>query len=92
MGFDLARLAEQVVVPASTGEAFRYQRYDWTSDELVDWIDVPRGAPVILEGVFCLAGGDLRSVHLQDLVPCGSDAATYPRAGAGWGEGTVDVG
>jgi len=27
--FDLPRLAEQVIVPGSAGEALRYQRYDW---------------------------------------------------------------
>ena len=32
--FDLARLAEQVAVPGSAGEALRYQRYDWIKDDL----------------------------------------------------------
>ena len=53
--FDLPRLAEQVIVPGSAGEALRYQRYDWVQDQLTDWVDVPRGAPLVLEGVFCLA-------------------------------------
>jgi uridine kinase len=53
--FDLPRLAEQVVVPGSAGEALRYQRYDWLQDGLAQWIDVPSGAPIVLEGVFCLA-------------------------------------
>ncbi len=60
--FDLPRLAEQVVVPGSTGEPLRYQRYDWGEDELAQWIDVPRGAPVVLEGVFCLSA-ELRNAY-----------------------------
>ncbi len=60
--FDLPRLAEQVVVPGSAGEALHYQRYDWVRDELVQWIDVPGGAPVVLEGVFCLAA-ELRNAY-----------------------------
>lgn len=53
--FDLPRLAEQVIVPGSAGEALHYQRYDWVQDGLAQWIDVPSGAPIVLEGVFCLA-------------------------------------
>ncbi len=60
--FDLSRLAEQVVLPGSAGEALRYQRYDWMQDELTQWIEVPGGAPVVLEGVFCLAA-ELRNAY-----------------------------
>ncbi len=45
--FDLPRLAEQVVVPGSAGEALHYQRYDWMQDELAQWTDVPSGAAVV---------------------------------------------
>jgi uridine kinase len=73
--FDLPRLYEQVVSPARTGAALRYQRYSWDRDVLADWIEVPAGAPVIVEGVysmqerfrdaycftvFCTAGHDVR--------------------------------
>ena len=60
--FDMPRLAEQVVIPGSAGEALHYQRYDWVQDELTEWIDVPRGASVVLEGVFCLAK-ELRNAY-----------------------------
>lgn len=53
--FDLPRLSEQVIVPGASGEALRYQRYDWGQDGLTQWIDIPSGAPIVLEGVFCLA-------------------------------------
>lgn len=54
--FDLPRLLDQVVLPGATGTALRYQRYDWTNDALTEWTDVPKGASIIVEGVYCLAG------------------------------------
>ncbi len=60
--FDLPRLAEQVVMPGSAGEALCYQRYDWVRDRLAQWIDIPSGAPVVVEGVFCLAA-ELRNAY-----------------------------
>jgi uridine kinase len=60
--FDLPRLAAQVTAPGSTGEEVRYQRYDWTRDEPAEWIEIPAGAPVIVEGVFCLAA-ELRAAY-----------------------------
>lgn len=39
--FDLDRLLRQVVAPAASGGAVRYQRYDWSRDELAEWIPVP---------------------------------------------------
>lgn len=60
LAFDLPRLADQVIKPAALGHAVRYQRYDWPTDALAEWIDIPGGAPVIVEGVFCL------HAHLRD--------------------------
>ena len=51
--FDLPRLADQVVIPAAAGSA-RYQRYDWDTDTLADWIEIPDRVPVIVEGVYSL--------------------------------------
>lgn len=51
--FDLDRLLRQVVLPAATGGPIRYQRYDWGRDELAEWIRVPPGVPVVVEGVYC---------------------------------------
>lgn len=49
---DLDRLAEQVLRPAASGSATRYQRYDWNTDSLAEWIDVPALEPVVIEGVY----------------------------------------
>ena len=53
--FELPRLTSQVIVPGADGQALSYQRYDWVEDRLAQWIDIPSGAPIVLEGVFCLA-------------------------------------
>jgi len=51
---DLARLAEQVLRPAARGSGSRYQRYDWNTDSLAEWIDVSAEGTVIIEGVYSL--------------------------------------
>ncbi|WP_163554632.1 uridine kinase family protein, partial [Candidatus Frankia alpina] len=51
---DLPRLADQVAIPGGAGAALRYQRYDWIKDDLAEWIQVPAGASLIVEGVYCL--------------------------------------
>ena len=53
--FDLPRLADEVISPASKGRAVHYQRYDWAQDQLAEWTLIPESAAIILEGVFCLA-------------------------------------
>jgi uridine kinase len=46
------RLLEQVIAPLARGEIARYQRFDWTTRQLAEWIALPRKpAAVIIEGV-----------------------------------------
>jgi uridine kinase len=45
------RLVEQVLDPLAVNRAGRYQRYDWDTARLAEWIDVPPDAFVVLEGV-----------------------------------------
>jgi uridine kinase len=52
--FDWPRLVDQVIEPAATGDHVRYQRYDWDTDSLDEWHDVPSGVPLIVEGVYSL--------------------------------------
>ena len=52
--FDWRRLERQVLAPLSLGEEARYQRYDWDSDCLGDWVTVPRHDIVVVEGVYLL--------------------------------------
>ena len=45
------RLLEQVLVPLAAGENACYQRYDWSKRRLQEWIEVPRGPYVVIEGI-----------------------------------------
>ncbi|MCB0968953.1 MAG: hypothetical protein KDB37_19140 [Ilumatobacter sp.] len=45
------RMLDQVIEPLARGERGRYQRYDWPTSQLAEWIDVQREPVVIIEGV-----------------------------------------
>ncbi|WP_160723775.1 uridine kinase family protein [Bacillus sp. USDA818B3_A] len=49
---DWKRVLAQVIEPISKGKQARYQRYDWNTDQLAEWHDVPAGEIVIIEGVY----------------------------------------
>jgi uridine kinase len=49
--WDWDRLREQVLSPLASNQAGRYQRYDWASDQLGEWIAFEAGGVVIVEGV-----------------------------------------
>ena len=59
--FDWRRLLQQVLDPAVRGEATSYQRFDWVTQRLADWIDVPEDVHLIVEGVTTLRR-ELRSL------------------------------
>jgi uridine kinase len=50
-GWEWKRMRSQVLVPLSRDEPGRYQRYEWNSDELAEWHEVPIGGTLIVEGV-----------------------------------------
>jgi uridine kinase len=60
------RMSSQVVQPLARGEAARYQRYDWPTGELAEWITVEPAPIVIIEGVS--SGRAEWSEHLAFLV------------------------
>jgi uridine kinase len=46
------RLLEQVIAPLARGDIARYQRFDWSTQQLAEWIELPHHpATVIIEGV-----------------------------------------
>jgi uridine kinase len=45
------RLLEQVIEPLVGGRAARYQRYDWPTEQLAEWVDIAPAPIVIIEGV-----------------------------------------
>ena len=50
--FDWRRLRSQVLLPLSEDRGARYQRYDWLQDDLADWLVVPVGGTVMVEGCY----------------------------------------
>jgi uridine kinase len=52
--FDHARLEEQLLRPLRSGQSARFQRYDWTTNALADWVAVPPLGLVLVEGVYLL--------------------------------------
>ncbi len=50
--FDWRRLRDEVLIPLRGGKRARYQRYDWSTDRLAEWIEVESREIVLVEGVF----------------------------------------
>ena len=48
---DWKRLRDQVLVPLQSGEAARFQLYDWPADRLKDWVTIDVGGVTIVDGV-----------------------------------------
>ena len=73
----------QVLEPLLAGRPARYQRWDLVTDAGLDWVEVPRGVPVVVEGV---SATDDRvpvpwDVTLWLDVPADRTAAPDPRPG-----------
>jgi len=49
--FDWRRLRDQVIIPLRSGEAARFQIYDWLADCLKEWVMIDVGGVTIVEGV-----------------------------------------
>jgi uridine kinase len=52
---DLDRLRREVLEPLHARRAVRYQRFDWDSARMADWLDVDCSGMVIVEGVMVLS-------------------------------------
>ncbi|HUA11618.1 MAG TPA: hypothetical protein VMA83_06410 [Solirubrobacteraceae bacterium] len=50
--YDIPRLIAEVLEPLAAAKPGLYRRYDWESDRLAEWRDVPAAATVVLEGVY----------------------------------------
>lgn len=48
---DWKRLRDQVLIPLQSGEAARFQLYDWPEDRLKDWVTIDVGGVTIVDGV-----------------------------------------
>lgn len=68
-----------MVLPAASGGALRYHRYDWDIDSLAETIEVPPDVPVIVEGIYCLQRW-MREAYSYTVF-CRADAAARLRRG-----------
>lgn len=50
--FDWRRLRDEVLIPLRNQQPARYQRYDWSTDRLAEWIEVEPREIISVEGVF----------------------------------------
>jgi uridine kinase len=53
-GWDRALFVGQVLEPLLAGRPARYRRWDLVADAGLDWVEVPDGVPVVVEGVSAL--------------------------------------
>ncbi len=64
-GWDRDLFSSAVIEPLQAGRPARYQRWDLLHDVGTDWVEVPPGGPVIVEGV---SATDVRVPLSWDLV------------------------
>ena len=50
--FPWERMRDEALIPLRRGQTARYQRYDWETDRLDDWVIVEPNAIVLIEGVY----------------------------------------
>jgi uridine kinase len=50
--FPWERMREEALIPLRRGQAARYQRYDWETDRLSEWVIVEPNEIVLVEGVY----------------------------------------
>ena len=50
--FDWERMGRELLEPLSRGARARYQRYDWGTNELAEWIDRPAEGILLIDGVY----------------------------------------
>ena len=50
--FPWERMRDEALMPLHRGETARYQRYDWSTDRLLEWISIESAEIVLVEGVF----------------------------------------
>ncbi|WP_458353476.1 uridine kinase family protein [Peribacillus frigoritolerans] len=60
--YDWERVCNQVLKPLTKGEEARYQRYDWETDTMAEWHEVPAAGLVIIEGTYSIRE-DLAGYH-----------------------------
>jgi len=50
--FPWERMRDEALMPLHRGETAKYQRYDWSTDSLLDWVTIEPNEIVLIEGVY----------------------------------------
>src|SRR5258708_11273244 len=50
--FPWDRMRDEALIPLHRGETAKFQRYDWSTDRLMDWISLEPAEIVLVEGVY----------------------------------------
>jgi uridine kinase len=45
-------MRDEALIPLHGGETAKFQRYDWSTDRLLDWVSVEPNEIVLVEGVY----------------------------------------
>lgn len=76
--YDWQRLEAQVLRPLKSGRPARYQRYDWSTNDLAEWIVVLPTGLIIIEGCYA-ARPELRSYYHAIVVVVAHEATRQHR-------------
>ena len=50
--FPWDRMRDEALIPLRRGKTAKYQRYDWSTDRLLEWISIEPAEIVLVEGVY----------------------------------------
>ena len=71
--FDWRRLEKEVLNPIHRNINSKYQRYDWPTERLDNWINISIGGIIIIEGVYTMNSNLLKYYDYKILVDCPLD-------------------
>lgn len=71
--FDWERLRDQLLIPLAKNKEGKYQRYDIKSDTLKEWIRVPIGGVVLIEGIYSMRREIFEYYDYRIFVECDDD-------------------
>lgn len=78
-------IAQSVIIPISLGQPGRYRRWDWAHETPGEWVDIPLGQPLVIEGCGVLRA-DISHVDALRLWIDAPESVRHDRAVARDGE------
>ena len=71
--YDWKKLRDEVIYPLRSGRNARFQRYDWLTGHLENWVEVRPGAITIIEGVLATRNELSDLYDLRIWISCPGD-------------------